>query len=120
MEDAGSLSGLAMLGKTAAALVFIVAVILMAAWFFNRLNVQRGASGQRVLRVVSSAAVGQREKVVIVDVRGTWLVLGVGGGSVRKLHQLDAPPDQELPVRSEDTFAKRFGQALRQNLSGKQ
>ncbi len=49
-----------------------------------------------MLRVIAGAAVGQRERVVVVEVGSTWLVLGVAPGSVTALHQmphiaLDAP-----------------------------
>ena len=41
-----------------------------------------------MLRVVAGAAVGQRERVVVVEVGSTWLVLGVAPGSVTALHQM--------------------------------
>src|SRR5260364_17038 len=37
----------------------------------------------------------QRERVVIVEVRNTWLVLGVAQGSVRLLHQFPAAPEHK-------------------------
>ena len=54
------------------------------------------AGGQGVLRVVGSAAVGARERVVVVEVADTWVVLGVGAGGVRALHHLPRPaPETE-------------------------
>src|SRR5260364_288896 len=40
-------------------------------------------------------ALTQRERVVIVEVRNTWLVLGVAQGSVRLLHQFPAAPEHK-------------------------
>ena len=49
------------------------------------------AGGQGALRVVGSAAVGARERVVVVEVADTWVLLGVGAGQVRVLHHLPRP-----------------------------
>ena len=113
----GDLMGLAVLGKTALALGLVIAVILACSYLLRRINAARGR-GDRHLKVVTSTAIGQRERVVIVEVEGTWLVLGVGGGQVTRLHELPAPSE---PERAESAsgeapgFAARFATALRAN-----
>lgn len=67
----------------------VVGLILACGWAARRFGMQQ-LGGGRVLKVVSSVAVGQRERVVVVEVEDTWLVLGVAGGSVRPLHQMPA------------------------------
>ncbi|MFY0989084.1 flagellar biosynthetic protein FliO [Halomonas sp. C05BenzN] len=116
-----ALIGLATLGKTAAALALIVVIILVATAVLKRVGVNRQAQGGR-LRVVGGTSVGHRERVVIVQVEETWLVLGVGGGQVSKLHELPAPaPSGETtpasgPAFAEgDRFATRFAKALKHN-----
>ncbi|MCG7598652.1 flagellar biosynthetic protein FliO [Halomonas sp. McH1-25] len=115
-----ALLGLATLGKTALALALVIAVILLCSAFLKRLGPGR-TGHNRHLKVVASTAVGQRERVVIVDVEGTWLVLGVGGGEVTRLHEMPAPKqDESLPPPSEtDGFASRFASAMRQNARSK-
>ncbi|WP_111414110.1 flagellar biosynthetic protein FliO [Billgrantia lactosivorans] len=113
-----ALVGMATLGKTAAALALVIAIILVCTALLRRWNPQKRAAGGH-LRVIGSAALGSRERVVIVEVEGTWLVLGVGGGQVSKLHELEAParPDGEAsrpPVEGE-RFAARFARALKHN-----
>lgn len=114
-----ALVGMATLGKTAMALALVIAIILVCTVLLRRWGPQKRAAGGH-LQVVGSAALGQRERVVIVEVEGTWLVLGVGGGQVNKLHELAAP------ARSRDDasggsapqgerFATRFANALKQN-----
>lgn len=113
------LLGLAVLGKTALALAVVIGVILLCSALLKRLGNGRGRHGQH-LKVVASTAVGQRERVVVVEVKDTWLVLGVGGGQVNALHQLPAPPpgDDGTPQASPeigDSFAMRFANAMRHN-----
>lgn len=116
----GDLMGLAVLGKTALALGLVIAVIFACSYLLRRINAGRGR-GDRHLKLVTSTAVGPRERVVIVEVEGTWLVLGVGGGQVTALHELPAPSE---PERGESAasqaqgFAGRFATALRGNARG--
>lgn len=116
MENAGSsdaLLGMAALGKTAAALALVIALILLCAALLRRWGNRHARQGVR-LQVVGSTAVGNRERVVIVDVEGTWLVLGVGSGQVSKLHELPAPPEPEADRSGTvEPFAQRFAQALK-------
>jgi len=51
-----------------------------------------------MLQVVAGAAVGSRERVVVVEIADTWLVLGVAPGSITALHQL---PRRPLPTDDE-------------------
>lgn len=116
-----ALIGMATLGKTAAALALVLVMILVAAALMRRWWLPHQRQG-RHLRVVGSTAVGTRERVVIVEVEETWLVLGVGTGQVNKLHELPAPEGAAPPTRAAgagfqpgDSFATRFAKALRHN-----
>ena len=71
-------------------LVAVLALIALLAWLAKRLGVARpGSNGP--LKVVSERAVGTRERVVLVEVAGQWLVLGVAPGQVRALANLPKP-----------------------------
>lgn len=74
-------------------LVLILGGFVAVAWFARRHLPGLGAQG--AVKVVGSTAVGARERVVVVEVEGTWLLLGVGGGNVRVLHTLPKPPAPE-------------------------
>lgn len=74
-------------------LALVLAMIFGCAWLARRFGLQQTGSG-RLLKVVSSAMVGQRERVVVVEVGGQWLVLGVAAGQVRALHNM---PAQTVP-----------------------
>jgi len=123
-DTGAALPGMAALGKTALVLAALVGLILLCAWLLRRLGpgAAQGAAGP-VLKLVASRAVGPRERVVVMEIEGTWLLLGVGGGKVSKLHELPAPP-AAAPTggasaeRGGDSFASRFARALGQNLKG--
>lgn len=72
-------------------LVLILGGFVAVAWFVRRFLPGMGAQG--AVKVVSTTAVGTRERVVVIEVDGTWLLLGVGGGNVRLLHTLPKPAD---------------------------
>lgn len=114
-----SLSGFAVLGKTALALLAVVAVILLCSWLLRRIGPARHWQGQS-LQVVGSTLLGPRERVVIVEVQGTWLVLGVTASQISQLHALPAPPEVPTPPAPPGAagVAERFADALRQRLQG--
>ena len=91
-------------------LVAVLFLIAGAAWIAKRLGVtQMGASN--LLRVISSVSVGTRERVVVVEVGESWLVVGVAPGSVNALMTL---PKGELPTQSTSTLPGSFGLRLQQ------
>lgn len=74
----------------------VLALLVGSLWLLKRLTVVRGpASG--LMRVVAATAVGGRERVVIVEVGSTWLVLGVAPGRVTPLAEV---PRQPVPETS--------------------
>lgn len=76
----------------------VLAAIAGMAWLLRRMAPgQVGtASG---LRVVAAVAVGPKERVVLVDVGGQRLVLGVAPGQVSKLMEMPQPETTEaLPT----------------------
>jgi len=72
----------------------VLGLIFLCAWAARRFGLQRLGGGQFV-KVVSSTMVGQRERVVVVEVGATWLVLGVTPSQVNTLHSM---PAQAVPA----------------------
>ncbi|HDZ47892.1 hypothetical protein LCGC14_0150790 [marine sediment metagenome] len=108
-----ALVGMAVLGKTAAALALVIAIILICTSLLKRwsnMHTRHGAN----LRIVGSTAVGNRERIVIVEVEDTWLVVGVGGGRITKLHERPAPEKRSTESTSypPSRFSQRLSQAL--------
>jgi flagellar protein FliO/FliZ len=67
-------------------LAMVLGLIVAAGWFAKRFSIGPAASG--VLKVVAGAAVGQRERVVIVEIGDVWMVVGVAPGRVNALHTM--------------------------------
>lgn len=74
--------------------LLVLGLLFATLWLLKKISVPRGATGG-VIRVVSGAAVGPRERVVVVDVVGKRLVVGVAPGSVSLLSEQPLPPEAE-------------------------
>ena len=67
-------------------LAIVLGLIVAAGWFMKRFSIGPSAAG--LIKVVAGASVGQRERVVVVEIGDTWMVLGVAPGRVNALHTL--------------------------------
>lgn len=75
-------------------LAVVLAAIVGCAWLFRRLS--SGMVGiPRHMRVVSAVMIGQRERVVIVELGEEWLVLGVTPHAVNLLASRPRPEDAD-------------------------
>ena len=93
------------------ALGFVLALIVGLAWVLRRLGAVPQA-GTGVLKVVGGISVGQRERIVLVQVGDTQLVVGIAPGEIRTLHVLDKPIAIP-PAPSGGDFAQRLASAMR-------
>jgi flagellar protein FliO/FliZ len=75
-------------------LLLILGLFVLAAWLAKRYLPQVGKPGP--VKIIGATAVGAREKVVVVEIGDTWLVLGVGSGQVRTLHTLPRPSESGI------------------------
>lgn len=96
------------LGGSALQMVFgllvVLALLLGALWLLKRISQPRGPVAG-LMRVVAGVAVGPRERVVILELGNSWLVLGVAPGQVSTLAEI---PRQELPVGTQIPAAGEF------------
>ncbi len=70
-----------------AGLAAVLAVIAGSAWLMRRVQRIAPARGSP-LAMRGALAVGPRERVVVLEIEGTWLVLGVAPGRVSALHAM--------------------------------
>jgi flagellar protein FliO/FliZ len=96
-------------------LLLVLGAVVLVAWLIKRINMPRQGAAS-LLKVISGVAVGQRERVVLVEVNDTWLVLGVAPGQVRVLHNmpradlpnLPAQPPSNLDVKNFQSWLKQM------------
>jgi flagellar protein FliO/FliZ len=93
-------------------LLAVLLLIAGTAWLAKRLGVTRG-SASSLLHVVSSTSVGTRERVVVVEVGESWLVVGVAPGSVNALMTL---PRGEVQAPTAHGLNASFAVRLQQML----
>jgi flagellar protein FliO/FliZ len=90
----------------------VLLMVAGAAWLARRLGVG-SARSDGALTVRGGVAVGQRERVVVVEIDDTWLVIGVAPGRISALHTLPKPPDARAPQETaQRPFAQWFKRAL--------
>ena len=99
-------------------LLLVLAAIVLVAWLLKRMNVAQQGSGN-LLKILGGVAIGQRERIVLVEVKDTWLIIGVGPGQIRTLHTLQKQEFQNTENSalssppSENKFAKLLSSVLR-------
>ena len=87
----------------------VLALVFASLYLLKRLSAPRGAAAG-LLRVIAATAIGPRERVVVLEIGETWLVLGTAPGCVTQLSQL---PRQDLPAAA-GVAGKDFAGWLRQ------
>ena len=102
------------IGGTLFALALVLGLIFGLAWLARRMPGIAGMRGNTGLRIVRSLALGTRERLVVVEVGGTQLLLGTGASGTRLLHTLETPLQDDAP-----TPPTPFAQLLAQRLGKK-
>jgi len=103
--------------QTVAALVFVLAVFLILVWLLKRFQPGVSGSSGAAIRIVATLALGTRERLLLVDVQGQQLLLGVSPAGISLLQVLEQP--LTLPQRNPPTdFAGWLRQAMERRKAG--
>jgi len=95
-------------------LMLVVVLIFAVAWFMRRFG-HLPSGGQGAVRMIGGLSMGQRERIVLLQVGETQLLVGVAPGCLRTLHVLDQPvalPAADTRGRA-DSFSERLQTALK-------
>lgn len=116
-------SGAAALLQTFIGLGVVIALILTLAWVSRRLSGGRLGNAS-FMKVLAVQPLGTREKIILVDVAGQQMMLGVTPGRIVTLHVFDEPvlpvPDTEerksgnLAARTSTDFSRKLQEFLAQ------
>lgn len=99
-------------------LVLVLVCIIALAWFAKRFRyLQSSPAGS--MQILGGISMGARERVVLMQVGSTRLLLGVAPGRINTLHVLeqafdesDIDADHKMPA--DESFAGKLGSALLQ------
>jgi flagellar protein FliO/FliZ len=71
-------------------LLAVIAIIFGCAWIVRRMTGMGGMNNQAI-KVVSVMALGARERIALIEVGGTQILVGITGSAIRTLHVFDEP-----------------------------
>jgi|GEM_PF-6326787 len=109
-------AGLATLGRVSFTLLFIIAFILLCAWLIRRFGSGYLPVAGSAIRIVASANVGPKEKVMIVDLLDKRLAIGVTAQQITLLRESEIPADAEQVDVNTQAASPGFSQLLRRSL----
>lgn len=98
--------------QAALALILIIGLLMATAWLARKVSGGKGF-GQGGMKVIGGVALGPREKLVLVEVGDTWLVIGLVPGQIRTLHQLPKASDFDLSQAAQGNADAPFKQWLK-------
>ncbi|MDR6410940.1 flagellar biosynthetic protein FliO [Paraburkholderia terricola] len=75
--------------QTIVGLLVVIGLVFGCAWLARRFGLQPANRGGLV-KTIGGASLGGKERVAVVEIGDTWLVLGTAPGNVRLLHTMPA------------------------------
>jgi flagellar protein FliO/FliZ len=115
-------SGSGMAGQLAQlvlGLLLVLGVIFFLAWMLRRVQ-QAGPAGRgQVIDIISSRALGPRDRLVLVQVGNEQILLGLSPGTITALHVLKEPVQVPSAEQATPEFAQRLMELLRKDQKDK-
>lgn len=92
-------------------LLLVVGLIFALAWLLRRVQ-QIGPRGNQAIRLVASQALGPRDRLLLVQVGGEQILLGISAGRITPLHVLKEPVHLVDGEPAAPEFAQRLMELL--------
>lgn len=106
----GSMAG--QLAQLVLGLLVVLGLIFFLAWMLRRVQ-QAGPAGKgQVIDIVSSRALGPRDRLVLVQVGNEQILLGLSPGTITALHVLKEPVQVPATEQASPEFAQRLMELL--------
>lgn len=93
-------------------LVLVIGVILVVGWLYSRANGIRGGNNDAI-SIIAAQSLGPKERILVVDIAGEQLVVGMTSTQIQTLHVLSNRISKNDAASSGNNFADRFRDALR-------
>lgn len=91
----------------AGSLLVVVASIVAFGWLYGRLRPGMGQSSERI-QIVATRPLGPKERLIVVDLDGEQLLVGVSPGHMQMLHKLERPLADVTPDATTGGFAAKL------------
>ena len=90
----------------------VLALIFAVAWVFKRLQTP-GMTKGKLMHVVATLPLGPKDRILLVDVGGRQVLMGVSASGIRSLHVFDEPVSMSPPLDpTELSFAENLRNLL--------
>ena len=99
-------------GQIMLSLVLVLLIIFLAAWILRRYSRFPGVADGN-LKVIGALSVGQRERILLLQVGQEQIVVGVTSSKITTLHQLEEPVQVKDNAPMSSQFSKRLQDALK-------
>lgn len=86
-------TGTAGLASVMLSLLLVIGLMIGLAWLVSRLRGMATGGAAGPLRVAAAASLGMKERLVLVDAAGAWLLLSVAPGRIEVLHRYAQRPE---------------------------
>lgn len=93
-------------------LVLVLLIIFLAAWLLRRYGRFPGVA-EGNLRVLGALSVGQRERILLLQVGKEQVLVGVTTNKISRLHQLEEPVEVTDNDGISSDFSKKLQEALK-------
>ena len=102
-------------GMPLAFVTLLVALIFALGWLLRRVGPMAGQGGQHI-RLLSSLPLGPRDRLLLVDVGGTQMLLGASPGRINTLHVFEQPvADLSQAAAGNSDFARKLQAILKRD-----
>jgi flagellar protein FliO/FliZ len=95
------------LGQLLLGLLLVIGLIFLLAWLLRRVQQLKPRGGQ-VIKLLSSQALGPRDRLVLVQVGNEQILLGLSAGRITPLHVLKEPVHLADAEQATPEFAQRL------------
>ncbi|MBA57462.1 MAG: flagellar biosynthetic protein FliO [Pseudomonadales bacterium] len=126
LESRGEANSSNGVGSMVVGLAAVLGIIFLLAWISKRFNIGT-PGGSSNMRMISAMSVGQKEKIILVEVEGEKLLLGVTPHQISRLKEfgkardpaITATPPKETETNVPKTdFSERMSKLLKAGVSG--
>lgn len=93
--SAASANSAMSLSKIVISLALVILLVLGLGWMFKKLSLR--LPGNRQIKVICALPLGQRERILVIEIQGKQRVIGVTPHSINLLFELENPlPEEKL------------------------